>query len=248
MRLVCLNIWGGIMLKEFMGFVAGMKATADIFCFQEVFDSEPGNVSLIKGMDKAKPDIYKDLVTELQGFNGYVAIPQKNQRGLATFVKKGIDVKKVEEFYIYGKKDGMIGNDPQTIAANMLHTAIERNGKTYDVYNLHGLWLPGEKYDDPKTIEQSRNIEKFVGGSSGSKIICGDFNLALDTESVRIVERMGFDNLVRKNGIKSTRPDFFSFPQKYADYTFVSKGIEVRGFTVLSSVVSDHLPMLLDFE
>jgi endonuclease/exonuclease/phosphatase family metal-dependent hydrolase len=67
----------------------------------------------------------------------------------------------------------------------------------------------------------------------------------------------GYRNLIKDFGIKSTRgricweqykhkPGFTK--QFFADYIFVSKRVGVKGFQVPHIEISDHLPLILDFE
>ena len=79
-------------------------------------------------------------------------------------------------------------------------------------------------------------------------MLCGDFNLLPDTESLRMLESAGLRNLVVECGVTSTRTSLYARPEPFADYVFVSDGIAVRDFHVLPDVVSDHTPLLLEFD
>ncbi len=56
------------------------------------------------------------------------------------------------------------------------------------VVNFHGLWNGKGKTDTPDRIAQSQNILRFLEGVDGEIILCGDFNLLPDTESLRMFE------------------------------------------------------------
>jgi endonuclease/exonuclease/phosphatase family metal-dependent hydrolase len=91
----------------------------------------------------------------------------------------------------------------------------------------------------------------FMKKISGPKIICGDFNILPDTESVAILEN-GMRNLVKEFAIESTRTPLYRHynnpdEPNFADYVFVSPDVNVMKFTVLPDVVSDHSPLLLEF-
>jgi endonuclease/exonuclease/phosphatase family metal-dependent hydrolase len=86
--------------------------------------------------------------------------------------------------------------------------------------------------------------------SPGKQILCGDFNLDLETKSVALLEE-NLRNLIREKGIITTRhpeyyPKYNEMP--FADYTFVTNDVLVRKFEVPQEPVSDHLPMILEFE
>ena len=78
--------------------------------------------------------------------------------------------------------------------------------------------------------------------------MCGDFNLLPSTESIKMFEDFDLINLIKENNIISTRTSFYKKEEKFADYVFVSKGIKVNEFKVLIDEISDHSPLLIDFE
>lgn len=106
-------------------------------------------------------------------------------------------------------------------------------------------------------LRQSEKIINFFNDKKGLKIIGGDFNLNPDTKSVMMFEKAGYRNLIKEFDIKSTRnklswkqfknqPDFVK--QYFADYVFVSSDVKVKDFTVPYNEISDHLPLILDFD
>jgi endonuclease/exonuclease/phosphatase family metal-dependent hydrolase len=55
-------------------------------------------------------------------------------------------------------------------------------------------------------------------------------------------------NLIKKYKIKTTRSSFTPAEKgKFADYIFTSSEVNVHKFKVLKAEVSDHLPLLLEF-
>jgi len=116
------------------------------------------------------------------------------------------------------------------------------------VLNFHGLWNGLGKGDSNERIAQSRRILEFVGGRREPFVLCGDFNLLPGAESLRILEAAGLRNLVAEFGVLSTRTRLYARPEQFADYVFISDGIIVYDFRVLSDEVSDHAPLLLEFD
>jgi endonuclease/exonuclease/phosphatase family metal-dependent hydrolase len=66
--------------------------------------------------------------------------------------------------------------------------------------------------------------------------------------SLKKIEDSGMRNLIKEYGITSTRSSFYKKPERFADYTFVSKETKVNNFKILPDEISDHLAMYLDFE
>ena len=73
----------------------------------------------------------------------------------------------------------------------------------------------------------------------------GDFNLLPETQSIKKLESIGLRNLIKEYGVTSTRTAHYTKLEKYADYMFVSRDIEVADFKVLPDAVSDHSPLYL---
>ena len=135
--------------------------------------------------------------------------------------------------------------------------SFEFGNKVVNLMNVHGKAHPGHKKDIPERILQSQKIIDFMADKSGPKIIGGDFNLLPDTESVKMFEKAGYKNLIKDFNIENTRnrlsweqfqhqPDFVK--QYFADFCFVSPDVKVKSFEVPYNEVSDHLPLILDFE
>ena len=72
------------------------------------------------------------------------------------------------------------------------------------------------------------------------------FNLKPDTESIQIIEN-GMNNLITQYDITSTRSNWYTKEERFADYIFTSPEIIIKTFEVLPDVVSDHLPLFLEF-
>jgi endonuclease/exonuclease/phosphatase family metal-dependent hydrolase len=127
------------------------------------------------------------------------------------------------------------------------------DGKKFFVVNVHGLWNGQGKTDTPQRLAQSERIVNFLERLPAPFIVCGDFNLRPDTESLKRIESSvpGIKNWIAISGATSTRSQYYPKAEKFADYIFTSPGIEVSRFEVLNKEedqVSDHLPLLLEFE
>jgi len=123
------------------------------------------------------------------------------------------------------------------------------NGKKLRILNYHGVWTRNKRGTE-KSITANKIINELALQAEGEVIICGDFNLFPDTPSMKIFEN-NFTSLVDVYKIKTTRPqanELSNLERNVVDYILVSKGIDVKDFQVVDSNVSDHLPLVLDFE
>jgi exonuclease III len=267
-RIETINIWGGRLYEPLNDFISDQSVNVDIFCLQEVFDTTSerkitGETHPVANLLDIHPD---ELPDRANGFTEFSRIlpdhkgffrPTLFRRdhsgevdfdlryGLAAFVRKSLIVLDEGEISVYDR-DESVNIDNRNHSRNMQYLVIEMNGTEVTIGNLHGLWTGGGKGDTDARLEQSRRVKTFLDSRKSPKILCGDFNLLPDTESLRILED-GMVNLVKEYGITSTRSEYYTKPEKFADYIFVSPDVEVKDFRVLPDPVSDHLPLLLEF-
>ena len=124
---------------------------------------------------------------------------------------------------------------------------LEINGREIQIINVHGIWNKG-KIGDERTIKQSEFILTKIRDDI-PVIVVGDFNLLPDTESIQILNK-NLINLIDRYNIKSTRPNFddgLDTGNTVCDYIFVNDKVIVNDFKVINNNISDHLPLLLDF-
>jgi len=238
MRIIFFNIWHGQGWEALKDFLKENLDKTDIFCFLEV-DPELQN-KLEKLLIDFKPIYERGIKTDYLG--GVV-------EGRSIFVKRNIKIisKGALELYKITPDD----------AGGSLFAELEVHGKKFLVQEVHGKTRPGNKLDTKERIEQSKRILEFSKDGIKPRIIGGDFNLMPGTKSIKMIEAAGYTNLIKEFGIKSTRnkiswEQFAKKPgftkQYFADYVFVSPQIKVKNFEVPYNEVSDHLPLILDFE
>lgn len=256
MKLISLNVWGGKRYKDLEEFIAKNLDT-DIFCFQEVFkiDSEPTEshgfrLNLFEEISKILPDFQSFFAPCVDNYIAGAFLPKFEDFnlswGLAIFINKKLKVNSSGDFFVFRKKDQFDPKDLNTLPRNLQYITFAIKGKKFIVANLHGIWRKGGKNDSSSRISQSNQINEFLDKYGGAKILSGDFNLNPDTESIKILEK-NMKNLIKDYNITTTRSKFFPGWEKFADYTFVSKDIEVLDFQVPQIEISDHLPMILKF-
>ena len=237
MRIIFLNIAYGRLGKILLDFVKTNVANTDAFCFQEA------EVSVCESLRKILPNF-----ALLQSCK---TVPGIGCYAMASFFRKDLLVKK--------KKD-ILDGDTSVGAANMFSLSFGLND--LHISNIHGISQPGDKKDNPARIRQTEQIINNNSKMNGPRIIGGDFNLLPGTKSIKMFEERGYLNLIKENKIKTTRnfhawrqakemvADGYRFygEQKFADYVFVSKDVKVKNFEVPNIEISDHLPLILDFE
>lgn len=261
MKVVSLNTFSGYFFPALSDFIVQHAPTTDVFMFQEVYNA-PLNIPDIEGHHTKLFSEIQELLPEFFGIffeakkervweeNG---VPIDVPFGNATFVRRSIAIVGSDFLHLSSV------NETHFSKGSALITRLQANESFFTVCNVHGCAAPVDKRDCPERIEASQEIIDFLETIDGHKIIGGDFNLFPDTRSIEIFEESGFKNLIIDYGISTTRgtllkqmhPEYGTPPnkfQEFADYTFVSPGVRVRSFEVPDLPISDHLPMILEFD
>lgn len=261
MKLISLNTYGGRFFNPLSEFIKFHSQSTDIFCLQEVFSTNSSHTQF----PEYRANLLQEISSLLPNFTYFFdpvyekADTRANsvrfdlKHGLAIFVKKEINILGYKSYFIYRDKVvNSIKKDYSDIPVNIQLLSFLSSNKTYTLANFHGASYPGSKLDTLKRLKQSEKIVEIFKKAAGAKILTGDFNLLPNTKSIKMIEN-SMINLISEFNIKRTRSNlspFFETPdfQKFADYTFVSKNITVENFKVPEVKISDHLPMILEFD
>ncbi len=257
MKLISLNTWGAMQGQIFFDYIKEQGETTDIFCFQEVFSAkEPAP----KTMSGERYFLFQELSKLMSEFTGFFAKRSEGydfagkvsfplEHGIAIFVRKSLTI---QEHVVISLSSEHNLEDPVegTTIAQLLRVKVDKDPLT--IINYHGPASPGDKLDTPSRLEMSKLLRSLWEKESiNNKILCGDFNLMPNTQSVKILETCG-KNLIQEFNIQNTRNEIswtkYNNKQYFADYAFVSKSIQVKSFIVPYNLVSDHLPMVVDFD
>jgi len=235
-RIIFLNCYSGQILKPLLDFITEQSLVTDIFCFSEV------SVDLQKKFSEVLTNF--STVFEIGG----LITDSGKLSGQSTFAKKGLEILSFKKIIIHKIQTDDVGF--------LLKTTLNINGKLVSIENIHGTKTPTDKKDFDTRLKQSETIiESFK--EDKNKIIIGDFNLLRNTKSIQMIENAGYRNLIKDFGVKATRNQvawnrFENEPgyvkQYDSDYCFVLPNVKIKSFEVPYMEISDHLPLILDFE
>ena len=235
MRIIFLNCWYAKAGEAFFDFVKENSLNTDIFCFTEIY---PGLFSKLKKMLPNFEGFYEKSMLDRTMHYIY---------GQAVFSKEKFDMQNLGRINLFKN----VYNDMGYASPFKLKVC----SKILYIVNVHGKARPVHKLDTPVRLRQSKLILDFLKNKTGLKIVGGDFNLLSETRSVGMFEKAGYRNLIKEFGIKNTRNRLiWNFLKKgeekqyFADYVFISEDVKVNSFEVPDCEISDHLPMVLDFE
>jgi len=260
MKILSLNTWGARAGEELLlDFIEKRSKGVDVFCFQEIWnvvDEDSKNVyNLLQGaivggtvLEGIIDNIYSRIQSTLPNYKAFFRPHYGKHYGLAMFVREGLSLAEEGDVFVFKDRNFIPTGDVGNHARNIQYATIETPSGKRTIINFHGLWNGRGKTDTEDRLLQSENIIKFLGTLNHPFILCGDFNLLPDTESLKKFEKFGLKNLIKDYGVASTRTSLYKKENKYADYAFTSPNIKVSDFRVLPDEVSDHSPLLLEFK
>jgi endonuclease/exonuclease/phosphatase family metal-dependent hydrolase len=265
MKIICLNGWGGKLHKELLPYV---ETTApDILCLQEVIHSPesdkdwltyrdgdhilPQRANLFRDISKALPDHVAAFCPAAQGvlWDEDRAIP--SQWGLATFVHRSFPmIGQVQGFVHKDYSAFGYGDHPRSRSAHGVRVYDYSANRAVSVTHMHGLRDLNGKMDTPERAEQARKLLDLslqISQPDDVVVVCGDFNVEPDSETLAILTNAGLTELVTGRGIHSTRNSHYKKSGRFADYMLINREEDVLDFDVIyDPEVSDHCPLVLN--
>jgi exonuclease III len=237
-KVISLNTWGGRIYERLMDFVDNREA--DVYCFQEVFDSAGAKGFYSDETDPRKQGsnhvcsyLFEDLGAQLQGFRGFMLPACRWELldtrakenvptffGIATFVRQRLQVVESRSGFVFEQFRSISQRDkPTPRVAHALRLYDPEADAYYVVAHMHGLWIPDGKHHTPERAVQSYYFQQYIKSVAkpGDKIIaCGDFNLLPDDPSFKTwQENLKLTDLVTTRGFTSTRtPLYYEKPEK----------------------------------
>jgi endonuclease/exonuclease/phosphatase family metal-dependent hydrolase len=264
MQIMCLNGWGGTLADQVIPYLAGAKP--DVLCLQEVVHSPdtdknwltyrdgdhvlPQRANFFADIRAALPDHVATFCPAACGvlWDGDQQVP--SYWGLATFVHRTVPIIGQAQGFVhksYGP-DGY-GDHPRSRSAHAVKLYDHDQDRVVNVTHMHGLRDLRGKMDTPERATQAERLLALnhqIADPGEVAVICGDFNVEQGSETLAILARDGFTELVTAGGHAGTRTAQYVKPGKFADYMLVNDPAIVRGFDVVRAPeVSDHCPLVL---
>ncbi|MGJ3242090.1 MAG: endonuclease/exonuclease/phosphatase family protein [Opitutales bacterium] len=263
MNLLCLNCWGGTLHDRLLPYLA--STTADVLCLQEIVHTPVSDkailvyrdgdhvldqqANLFQEIQDALPDFTGTFCPAAQGvlWDGDVAVP--SQWGLATFVRKALPVVSQHQGFVHKAfSPHGYGDHPRSRSAHAIRVFDYAQDRFVSIAHMHGLRDLQGKGDTPA---RRRQAERFlalldsVAEAGDLRILCGDFNVRPDSETLALLGRAGFTELVTTRTNRGTRNSFYKKAERHADYLLVDQPDRVNRFDVVfDPEVSDHCPLV----
>ncbi len=264
MKIMCLNGWGGKLHEVLLPYLA--RTAPDILCLQEVIHSPesekdwltyrdgdhilPQRANLFRDVSAVLPEHVAIFCPAAQGvlWDADTSIP--SQWGLATFVHRSLPIiGQVQGFVHKDYSPVGYGDHPRSRSAHGVRVWDYDANRAVSVTHMHGLRDLNGKMDTPereKQVRKLREMSRRLAEPEDLRVICGDFNVEPDSETLSILSSAGLTELVTGCGFESTRNTQYKKPGRFADYMLVNQEEAVNSFDVIHDPeVSDHCPLVL---
>lgn len=265
MKIMCLNGWGGKLHAELSAYVA--DEAPDVLCLQEVVHSPhtdeawltyrdgdhilPQRANFFRDVCEALPDHTGIFCPAAQGVLWKEDAAWPSQWGLATFIHRSLPVIAQAQGFVHKQfsPDGY-GDHPRSRSAHAFRVYDIERDRPVSITHMHGLRDLRGKMDTPERLDQAKRLlalSQQVTEPGDLAIICGDFNVGPESETLDLLAEHGFRELVTAGGFNGTRTHHYQKPNRFADYMLVNQPIDPHRFSVVyEPEVSDHCPLLLD--
>jgi len=262
LRILCLNGWGGTMHGALLPWLQDMQP--DIVCLQEVVHTPTAQQDWLTYRDgdhvlpqrarfhaevcAALPGYHAQFCPAAQGvlWDAEASVP--SQWGLATYVHPSLTViGQVQGFVHRDYSPHGYGDHPRSRMAHGVRVQDPRRARPVGVLHMHGLRDLAGKHDTPERRAQAHKLADFarvLAQPADDLVVCGDFNVGPDSDTLDILRALGLRELVTGYDIPSTRTSRYKKPGRFADYMLVN--MAEQAFEVITDPeVSDHCPLLL---
>ncbi|MBO1908751.1 endonuclease/exonuclease/phosphatase family protein [Microvirga sp. 3-52] len=265
MKIMCLNGWGGKLHNQLVHYVQG--TAPDILCLQEVVHSPtndkgwltyrdgdhvlPQRANFFREVAEALPEHVAIFCPAALGvlWDENESVP--SLWGLATFVRKSFPIIAQAQGFVHKSfSPHGYGDHPRSRSAHAIRVYDYARDRLVSIAHMHGLRDLNGKMDTPERLNQAHRLVELatrVAGPRDPLVVCGDFNVEPDSETLKVLARVGLTELVTAHGFDGTRTSHYKKPGRFADYMLVNDAVEILGFKVVAEPeVSDHCPLILE--
>lgn len=237
-----LNVWQGRLERVLLKHLE--EQNIDFACMQEAVDYEGKTGGLISSYSK----IGTSLRLDQQFFSPINAIKFGNRKitfGNVTYSSMPFETS--ETIFTRGsyKDDFDFDVDDYNIRA-LQHAVVRVNDKKLHILNHHGHHIDAHKLGDEETMRQTALIIDYIKQLDGAVILCGDFNLSPESESIKQFDSI-LQNLPVTYSLETTR-SLLTYKKEVCDYIFVNQNVDVKDFSMDQTIISDHNALIVDFE
>lgn len=264
MRLLSLNVWGGLLHEELLAYL--VDTDADVYCLQEVPRTRSSRSKWLTyrhdGVEiRQRAHLYDELRVALPDHDGFFCpaargelsdggTPCWEEFGLATFVRSTTPVIGHALDFVHGDYAAHgFGAHPRARNAHAVRVFDYEADRATTIVQMHGIREEVGKADTAARDAQAEALVQLITRiwrPGEPLVVCGDFNVLPDSRLFDALAVFDLTNLITSHGFTDTRTSHYRRAGRFADYLLVSDGVDVLDFEVVHTPeVSDHRPLLV---
>lgn len=219
----------------------------DIICLQEVFQTNAN----VKFPDKQFDCL--DLVQEASGLEYCFFSPIMSMDVADGTVEMGNAIlsrypfESTETIFTHGEyQEHHTALSNIENARNMQVVELKLDDQDLTVINHHAHWEKTPMGSEA-SVERMKIVAERARQVEGPLIFAGDLNLLPESKPIRLFDGW-LEDLVAHSGATTTLSKLGQPFDVVCDHIFVNEQIKVNDFAVKPATVSDHLPVVLEFD
>jgi endonuclease/exonuclease/phosphatase family metal-dependent hydrolase len=240
MKILQLNVWGGKLGKQIVEVLEREKA--DVVCLQEPVEYPKGESIFFMDIEEIRTKT---------GYEYCYFSPQFGYKLMNRYAKSGTAILSNLPFLetnTWFTRLEYIDNydffDTDYNIRNLQHVVVETDERKINILNHHGHHVPDHKNGNEETMRQCMMIVEYVEKLEGPVVLCGDFNLVPESESLEQINKI-LVNHPKERGVLTTRTPL-THKTEVCDYIFTSPDLQVKNFQVLDDIASDHKALTIE--
>ena len=242
MKIIQLNTWSCKLSTEIVRLFD--QEQPEIVCLQEVLQAEFGG-KILETIDE---------ITDAHTFTDYHYTPlvefafMHHRASRGNMIASNLPMTQKAELWTHGQYTedfDYVDSGGYNVARNIAHAIVTDKQTQIHVLTLHGYHLPNHKNGNEETLRACKQLLDYAQQLEAPVIITGDFNLAPESESIKLIES-AFRNLSVEYTLQTTRNHLTS-KTEVCDYIFVNDKVTVNNFYMSDIIASDHNALVLDF-
>lgn len=228
----------------------------DIVCLQEAF--RPGTKTILNFQNQYGYVERLQLATGLTNYFfapawGFVMNGQTIDQGVAILSKLALADEQsfhaVGEYTVYSRPGSKMYNDRSFLAC----TATLPSGDKLSIATYHGYWNGTDTTGNDISFSSTEKARALLATLPAPTIFCADLNVTPGSPVLEVLARSGLRNLTVEYNVPTTLSSQHYAPEPdrshvACDYILTSPGIIIKDFRVIDEPVSDHKPLVLEFE
>lgn len=120
------------------------------------------------------------------------------------------------------------------------------SGELFTVFNHHGYW-DRSPLGNEQSVEALQKVSTIVTSTNGPVIFAGDLNVIAESPAMQAFSGL-LEDLTDTHKLTTTLSELGKVQDVPCDHIMVTNDVTVLNYTASPRLVSDHMPIVLEFE